>query len=1007
MGTQKRPPVHLPTLRGDDTDASDREAALEGRGDWPVSRRSFLRGAGFAFAGTALLGCERGRDIEAVPYGDAPDGITTGRAVRYATTCGACSAGCGILTRSRDGRPIKLEGNPDHPLSRGGLCAVGQASILSLYDSKRLHHPTVGDEKFTWTEVDRTLGEKLARIRRDRGAVRLLSSTITSPTTRALVGELLATFGDGKLVEWDALSSSAILDAHERTHGARLLPHVRFERAEVVASFDADFLGTWVSPVEHTVGWRAARDLSGTPPRCSRVVQFESRMSLTGARADERVAVAPSELGTVALHLADLVARKAGRDLALGTLPETPHGERLGALAEALWAARGKAVVVSGSDDVDVQVLVAFVNEALGAYGTTLDLAAPSQQRRGSDSALLELVEDMKAGRVAALFVAGCNPLYELPDSLGFAEGLGKVGVSVSFASHLDETAAQCTFTCPDHHPLESWNDAEPVAGVLSVAQPTLRPLFGTRALRESLSAWMGQGRSDYELLRSHWRANVFPRQSAAASFQAFWDKSVHDGFAVVSPIAATPAPAWNPAVEVRAPSAAPGGDELALVLYPKVGMRAGEHAHNPWLQELPDPISKCCWDNYACLSPEHARELGVVQGDVVEVKAAGHHLELPVVVIPGQHPSVVAVALGYGRKGTDRFAGIGPEWISARQTLAPGELVGKRVARWLRAEGGTLRASGLGAKVKRTGRTALLACSQDYHSLKEPEGIGHLERPMVVDMTFEQAARGEPPRAHHLGGPGPTMWPADHPKDGHRWGLVVDLAACTGCGGCVIGCQAENNVPVVGKDEVFRHREMHWMRIDRYFDELPDGGVRVSQQPVMCQHCENAPCETVCPVLATVHSEEGLNQQVYNRCVGTRYCANNCPYKVRRFNWFDYRHEDVVENMVLNPDVTIRTRGIMEKCSFCVQRIQERKHEARRLGVPVRGDDIQTACQESCPAKAITFGDLNDPEGAVLRRREESRGYRMLEELNIGPSVTYLAMVRNPLTGRGGEGHG
>jgi len=1003
MATTKRLPIHLPTVSGDDPDAVERAAAGEGQGDWSVSRRSFLRGAGFAFAGTAVLGCERGRDIDAVPYGEAPDGITAGRVVRYATTCGGCSAGCGVLTRNRDGRPIKLEGNPEHPLSKGGLCAVGQASILSLYDSRRLHHPTVGDEKSTWADVDRTLGEKLARIRDQRGAVRFLSTTITSPTTRALVGDFLAAFADGKLVEWDALSSAAILDAHERAFGVRVLPRVLFERAEVVASFDADFLGTWISPVEHTAGWRAARDPSGTPPRCSRVVQLESRMSLTGARADERVAVAPSELGPAVAHLAVLIAGKAGRSLSLGTLPDTPHAERLAALSEALWAARGKAVVVSGSEDVDVQVLVAFVNDALGAYGTTLDLAAPSQQRRGSDRALVELVDEMKAGRVAALFVVG-NPVYELPDSLGFAEALGKVSVSVSFASHLDETAAACTFTCPDHHALESWNDAEPVAGVFSLSQPTLRPLFGTRALRESLSTWAGQGKSDYELVRTHFRTNVFPRQSAVASFPAYWDQVVHDGFAVLGPAVSTPP--WNAAVELRAPSAPESGD-LALVLYPKVGMRAGEHAQNPWLQELPDPISKCCWDNYACLAPARAKELRVVQGDIVKVEAAGGALELPVVVIPGQHPSVVAVALGYGRKGTDRFAGIGPEWIQARPALAPGELVGKRAARWLRVEAGTLRAAGLAATVRRTGRTALLACTQDYHSLQEPEGLGHLERPMVVDMTYEQAARGEPPEAHHLGEPGPTMWRDDHPTPGHRWGMVVDLAACTGCGGCVIGCQAENNVPVVGKDEVFRHREMHWIRIDRYFEEHEGGDVTVSLQPVMCQHCENAPCETVCPVLATVHSEEGLNQQVYNRCVGTRYCANNCPYKVRRFNWFDYRHEDVVENMVLNPDVSIRTRGVMEKCSMCVQRIQDRKHEARRLGVVARGDEIQTACQESCPAKAITFGDLNDPEGAVVKRREDTRGYRMLEELNITPSVTYLAMVRNPLTNRGGEGHG
>ena len=1004
MGTTKRP-FHLPTFVDAPSveDRAEHIAAERGEGEWSVNRRSFLRAAGFAFAGTAAAACERGKTIENVPFALAPDGVTAGRVLRYATTCAGCTAGCGILTRNRDGRPIKLEGNPQHPLSQGGLCAVGQASLLSLYDSRRLRNPTVGDEKSTWADVDRAVTGKLARIRSGRGAVRLLSRTITSPTTRALVGEWLATFADGKLVEWDALSSSAILDAHERTHGQRLLPRVRFERAEVVASFDADFLGTWISPVEHTAGWRAARNLTTA---CSRVVQFESRMSLTGAKADERVPVSPAELGVLVAHLADRIARKAGQDLSL-SLPETSEAARLEALAEQLWGARdGRAVIVCGSEDVDVQVLVNLANQALGAYGTTLDVAAPSNQRRGSDRAVAELVADMKAGRVAALFIAGSNPAYELPDALGFLEGLEKVELSVSFASHLDETAVKCTYTCPDHHYLESWNDAEPVAGVLSLTQPTLEPLFGTRALRETISTWMGQGRrSDYEILRTHWRQNVMPRQSAATNLTALWDQSVHDGFAVVAPGGA--APTFSRPAELRAPQDAGRAEgAMTLVLYPKVGMRAGEHAENPWLQELPDPISKCVWDNYACLAPETAKKLRVVQGDVVKVDAEGGTVELPVVVIPGQHPSVVAVALGYGRRGTDRFIDIGPQWIQARPNLAPGELVGKRTGQWLRVSGGTMRTVGLEARVSRTGRTALLACTQDYHSLQEPDAIGHARRPMVVDMTWEQVQGGEPAHAEHLEGPGPSLWPADHPEPVHRWGLVVDLASCTGCGGCVIGCQAENNVPVVGKDEVYRHREMHWIRIDRYFDERPDGGADVQLQPVMCQHCENAPCETVCPVLATVHSEEGLNQQVYNRCVGTRYCANNCPYKVRRFNWFDYRHEDIVENMVLNPEVSIRTRGVMEKCSMCIQRIQERKHEARRLGVPVRGDDIQTACQESCPAKAITFGDLNDPESAVLQRGQQSRNYRMLEELNVAPHVTYLAAVKNPLTNRGGEGH-
>ncbi|MBI2893603.1 MAG: 4Fe-4S dicluster domain-containing protein [Deltaproteobacteria bacterium] len=974
-------------LNAVDPNAGRAEAAA-GAGEHAVSRRSFLRAAGFAFAGAAVAGCDRALTHRIVPTLDQPEGLTPGRALHYASTCGGCTAGCGIVAKTRDGRPIKLEGNRDHPVSRGGLCAVGQAMVLSLYDSQRLDHPTAGRERSSWADVDRTITQKLARIREERGAVRILSCSITSPTTRAVIERFLGSFADGRLVEVDALSASAILDAHLRTHGVRALPRYHFERAELIVSFDADFLGTWISPVEFTAGWRAGRVLDNHPHRMSTVVQVESRLSLTGAKADERIPVRPDEIAGLVGGLAGLVGARAGRRIVTGA-PEADA--TLGDLADRLWRARGRALVVSGTNDAGVQAAINAVNEALGAYGTTLDIEEPSYQRRGDDSEVADLVGQMRAGRIAALLVHGCNPVYELPDALGFAEALEKVPLSVGFADRLDETTSLTSYDCPDHHPLESWDDAEPVAGVLTVTQPTVRPLRGTRALRESLTAWTGAGerRTDRDILRAHWRDHLFPRQSAHPTFDGFWDETVRQGFAVLA--AERALRAFDSSREIPSPAARVGSG-MALVLYPTVAMHAGQHAHSPWLHELPDPITKVVWDNYASLAPVTARSRGIEQGDIVKVTVGERRIELPAHIQPGQHPEVVAIPLGYGRMGTDRFAGIGPEWLQGRPTVERGQTVGTRAAGLAVLRDGAVQLPDVEVEVAKTRRRVNLACTQDHHQIEEPKEIGGERRPVVQELGFAAFEAGERPESHEE--ELRSLWPEDHPMRGHHWGMVVDLSACTGCSACVIGCQAENNVPVVGKDEVARHREMHWMRIDRYYaDEA--GRIETLMQPLMCQHCENAPCETVCPVLATVHSSEGLNQQVYNRCVGTRYCANNCPFKTRRFNWFDYRHEDRMENMVLNPEVTIRTRGVMEKCSMCVQRIQEAKHEARRLGTKITDGEVETACQESCPSRAIAFGDLNDPDSEVSRLRRDPRNYRALEEIEVRPSVSYLALVR------------
>jgi molybdopterin-containing oxidoreductase family iron-sulfur binding subunit len=895
------------------------------------SRRGFLKAAGFAFAGAALTGCSRAPVEKAMPYLTQPEGLVAGRAQYYASTCAGCTAGCGLLVKVRDGRPIKLDGNPDQAVGRGATCAVGQASILGLYDSVRLKQPLAAGRPASWADVDAAIR---SRLNRDR-VVRYLSGTITSPTKQAAIDHFLAQFNDARHVMYDTLSASAIQDAHQQTHGVRILPHYRFDRADTIVSFDADFLGTWISPVEFARDYASRR----LPPSMSWHAQFEARMSLTGSKADRRVRVAPAEVyGRLHGLVHAVESGNAGGDEA----------------AERLVNARGRSLVLCGVNDLETQVLVNHINHLLGNYGNTLDVERPSRQRQGNDRELAKLLDEIKAGQVGALFMDGVNPMAELPTF----HDLGRVGLVVSLAGSLDETAEHSHYVCPDHHYLESWSDAEPIAGLISLTQPTIRPLGQTRPVIESLAIWSGQPARVYDLLRQKYASN--------------WERAVQAGCVEVE----HPAPVlrWTARAVPGARNVAQSG--YTLVLHPNVGMLEGRHAYNPWLHELPDPITKITWDNCASLSPATAGSLGVADGDMVRIDS----MELPVVVQPGQHDSVIAVALGYGRKASERFAKIGPRWIDREPTVNAKGRIGENAAQYLSLTDGLLRYERSGVHIAKAGRHIELAATQTHHTL---EG-----RAIVQEVALAESGKREPDEARE------ELWPPDHPAKDHRWAMAIDLNACTGCSACVLACQVENNTPVVGRDEVRRRREMHWIRIDRYYSGPPDQ-VEVAHQPMMCQQCEHAPCETVCPTLATVHSDEGLNQQVYNRCVGTRYCANNCPYKTRRFNWFDYPREDRLANLVLNPDVTVRTRGVMEKCTFCVQRIQEAKIESKRAGTPIQDGDLRTACQQSCPAGAIVFGDLNDPKSRIARLSKDARQYRVLEDLNVGPSVHYLKIAR------------
>ena len=968
------------------------ELLLPGR-EVEASRRAFLKWTGFGLAGAVAAGCSRGPTRAVVPYLDAPEHIVPGRGYDIATTCAGCSAACGVVARCRDGRPVKLEGNERHALSRGGLCAVGQAEVLSVYDAKRLGMPDVSGSPVSWATALETLRTALGE-----GSVRVLTGTLTSPSTRSWIERFVAAGEDREHVVFDSLSSSAILDAHERTHGTRALPAYRFQAARVTASFDADFLGTWISPVSFAADYAAGRTPDGDHPSVSRHVHYEARMSLTGAAADRRVRLAPWQRRAALAELAAHLERKRGVATRVGDdRPTLDAALDLASLADELWDARGHALVVCGANDLESQLYVNYVNALLDAYGSTLSLAAPSLQRAGSDAAVANLCRELAEGRVGTLIVSGLNPAYELPDEL--AAHLAAAGTLVVHAGQRDETTALADLVLPAPHALEAWDDAEPIVGRYALTQPTVHDVRDGHSLRWILAGALGEAADERDLLAAHWREHVHPRVGGNDAFEAFFDRALHDGW-VEARDAGPAEPTFDPrAIHPPTSVAAPA---LALVAHASVGVADGRHAHNPWLQELPDPVTKVTWDNTASLSIARAEALGVEAGDVVRITSEDgtRSVDLPVVVQRGQHDDVVAVALGYGRAGTDRFHGVGPDWYEGRPTVEPGGTVGARVETLRELRDGFLAGDGIAVTITATGEARQLACTQEHHSLEvpahlAPKGAEVRDAARTVALADflhdpEHALGGH---AHHGGDT--NLWPDDHGGALHRWGMSIDLNRCTGCSACVVGCQAENNVPVVGRDEVARHREMHWMRIDRYTQGHGDDTSTV-HQPMFCQQCDNAPCEAVCPVLATVHSSEGLNQQVYNRCVGTRYCANTCPYKVRRFNWFEYPREDENQNHALNPDVTVRSRGVMEKCSFCAQRIQDAKSEAARTGVPLADGDIRVACQQSCPTQAIVFGDLNDPDSAVSKHAARARAYRVLEEINVEPSVHYLAKVTN-----------
>ncbi|MEK7395061.1 MAG: 4Fe-4S dicluster domain-containing protein [Fibrobacterota bacterium] len=1005
-----------------------------------AARREFLKimGAGVAVAGFA--GCARPVE-KIVPEVNRPDQFTPGAKVWYSSACQGCADACGVVVKTIDGRPLKLEGRKASLVGRGALCASAQAATYDLYDPERLQSPLVVGQPVALKALDETLLVEL----RQAKSVRWLRGAYPSEVKRQAVASFLASFAEGKDVVWSAISSDAALKVQEAIHGTRVLPRIRLDKADRVLDLGSDFLnGSW-GRLDLAKDLSRRRDLEANKEPL-RLTTIEGLVSHTGTNADDRIVIRQSLVADAGFALAAEVSRILGsKDSRFEAILSKHSVESfagvsgvatatLKALAKDLADHKGKAVVFA-ADTVRGQLAATILNVLLGAEGTTLDgVVSPSLQFATGSQELSALVAEMDAGKVDVLFIDGVNPAYSLPDSSGFRKALAKVKTVVSLSLHRDETAELAGLVLPTTHWLEDWNVAEPQKGVYQLAQPTIAPLYkDVRSSTDSLLAWtkaLGKATpwnsaTAHEAVRGFW-ADLQKTSNVVGSFEAFWEDGLRSGGYTSAAVRASreTASAVRPLVgqDLSGLAAAPKpvtGVEIAP--YWAAGMRDGSQGNNPHIQELPDPVTKMVWGNAALVGPKRAADLGVKSEDFIQLETAAGPIELPVFVVPGMHKDVVGIALGYGRTAKLRMLQGDPElpiWTELAYS-ADGKGIDNKIST-VGVDVGKLALAGTAAlesisvaNATRLAKDGRLSTTQSHHDLAHQEKPGDGEwRQVAIQVNWEEYAHdkkaGLPENHVKLF----TLWGDAKFKDAQQWGMAIDLNKCNGCSACVVGCHVENNVPMVGFEEVRRGRDMHWLRIDRYFHgELAEP--QVTHQPMLCQQCDNAPCETVCPVLATTHSEDGLNQMTYNRCIGTRYCANNCPYKVRRFNWTNnWKSQGLVDlyektpdgrtpnaplAMAFNPEVTIRSRGVMEKCTFCVQRIQGARYESKELGLDkVPEGEIQTACQQSCPAEAIVFGDIKDPHSKVSKLIQAERGYKVLEWLQVKPNVTFLPRVRH-----------
>ncbi len=971
-----------------------------------TTRRDFLKYVGFSTAAASLAACE-GPVHKSIPYVVQPEQIIPGIADFYATTIFDGFDFAQVLVKTREGRPIKIETNKIEGAKFAANARV-HASVLSLYESMRFKQQKIGGKTATWEDVNARVRASLADARSKGGQVVILTNTLASPSTEKLIGEFLAANPNSRHVVYDAVSSSSALDAFEAAYGERALVDYDFSKASLIVSVGADFLGDWQGG-GYDVGYTQGR--VPQQGRMSRHFQFEANMTLSGAAADRRIPMSVADQKQALLKIYNIVTGSG----ASSNLDKKFDAEVTKA-AQQLKAAGAAGVLVSGIDDKNAQLLVLAINQALGS--AAFSTSGTRQIRKGSDAQVAQLLNDINAGSVHTLIMSGVNPVYTLPNGEAFKAALKKVTTSVTFSLKEDETASVSTIAAAAPHFLESWGDVTITKGTYGLTQPTIRPLFNTKQFQEALLMWNGNSSSYYDYLKA---------TASGISGGASWNKILHDGIFVGAATASAGGGSadFGGAASALAQSKKMAGMELNL--YTTTGLGDGQQANNPWLQEFPDPITRVSWDNYVTVSKTDAKSLdleneivanGGLNGSYVNLKVGNITLEnVPVIIQPGQAVGTIGLALGYGRQA------------AMKEEMRVGVNAYKLYNNFNSVQA---------ANIEKAPGVHEFACVQGQRTLM---GRGDIVKETTLEIfNSKDAAIWNPVPVvslDHKETPAVKvdLWEGFDRSVGHHFNMSIDLNQCTGCGACVIACHAENNVPVVGKSEVRRSRDMHWLRIDRYYSsedtfaedikrkdefdglfgekgslggfgemEDPSDNPQVVFQPMLCQHCNHAPCETVCPVAATSHGRQGQNQMAYNRCVGTRYCANNCPYKVRRFNWFlynknsefDYHMNDDLGRMVLNPDVNVRSRGVMEKCSFCIQKTQLTILTAKREGREVRVDEFETACSAACSTGSIKFGDVNNEGDTVAKLAKDDRMYHVLEYVGTKPNVYYHVKVRN-----------
>jgi molybdopterin-containing oxidoreductase family iron-sulfur binding subunit len=938
--------------------------------DWdPIDRRDFIRLMGASLALAGLTACTKQPEEKIVPYVRAPEDVVPGKPLFFATAFTHGGYAYGVLAESHEGRPTKIEGNPDHPASLGGTNSYAQASVLQLYDPDRSQvHLKLGRQS-TWDQFARDMEIELIPLQVSQGeGLRILTETVTSPTLAAQIRALLERFPGAKWHQYEPVNHDNLHAGAQLAFGEIVMPRYYFDKAAVILSLDADFLGRGPGHVRYARDF-AARHSPLAAQVMNRLYVVESAPTITGGQADHRLPMRASQI--------EHVARAIARGLGIEAAPGRVNGVEpwIDAVVRDLKRHRGAAVVVAGEHQPPiVHALAHAMNDALDAFGKTVDLLEPIEAEPIQQSkSIRELSDDMASGAVRMLIILGGNPVYNAPADCRFADAIKNVKTVVHHSLYNDETSRISHWHIAATHYLEEWSDARAFDGTVSIVQPLIEPLYAGRSAHELMSVLLGRaGRKGLDIVREYWRE----RTGASNDFEKEWRRWLHDGV-VPNTEAAIRRPRIKRGFASEPPSErALSSNEIELVFQPDAGVWDGRYANNGWLQEMPRPLTQIVWDNTALISPQTASRLNLKTGSVASIQCSGYSVNAPVLIYPGHPDDCATILMGGGRTHAGHTGNkVGFNAFAIRRSDQPWIAIGS--------------ANATGARID-------LVTTQEHHQLSER----HHERIYRSATLSEFKAKPDfVTKYDEFGQTPPSIYPGFDYSKGNQWGMVVNLNACIGCNACVVACQAENNIPVVGKDQVRRGREMHWIRIDRYF--VGDSkNPRIALQPITCKHCENAPCEAVCPVAATVHSTDGLNQMVYNRCIGTRYCSNNCPYKVRRFNFYKFAdHTTPSLKLQRNPDVTVRARGVMEKCTFCVQRISEARIEAKKKGrlVDVKADGLQTACQQACPTKAIVFGDINNPEDDVAKQRALPLNYGVLVELNTRPRLTYLAKIRNP----------